>query len=265
MKQLKSMRCDNMSAKFPDSSCRLDDVLATLQPLAVRDQDVKEALRLSIQDGQLSRLERDEIRTWMENAATDLNKRALYQSMAFDLANEAIAHQALPHYSALNWLEKVVKALTPLPVANAVTDVTEALFTPHHNCAGRIVELFKAARTGVDVCVFTITDDRISDTIIQSHHRGVKVRIVTDNDKCFDPGSDIERFRDAGIPVRQDRTPNHMHHKFAIFDGKILLSGSYNWTRSASQCNEENLLLTSEKRLVEPFRELFDRLWRDFE
>lgn len=230
----------------------------------MRDQDVKEALRLSIQDGELSRLERDEIRTWMENG--DPNKRALYQSMAFDLANEAIASQALPHYSALNWLERVVKALAPIPVATPVTaDVTEALFTPHHNCAGRIVDLFRAARTSVDVCVFTITDDRISDAMIQSHRRGVKIRIVTDNDKCFDPGSDIERFCASGLPVRKDRTPNHMHHKFAIFDGRVLLSGSYNWTRSASQHNEENLLLTSEKRLVEPFRELFDRLWRDFE
>lgn len=229
----------------------------------MRDQDVMEALRLSIQDGQLSRLEREEIRGWL--ASNDENKRALYQSMAFDLANEAIARQALPHYSALNWLEKVVKALAPVIVVNPVSDVTEALFTPHHNCAGRIADLFRAARAAVDVCVFTITDDRISDAMIQAHRRGVKVRIVTDNDKCFDPGSDIERFRDAGMPVRQDRTANHMHHKFAIFDGKILLSGSYNWTRSASQWNEENLLLTSEKRLVEPFRELFDKLWRDFE
>ena len=231
----------------------------------MRDQDVKEALRLSIQDGELSRLERDEIRAWIADASMDVNKRALYQSMAFDLANEAISSQVLPHYSALNWLEKVVKALTPSAIAIPVNDVTEALFTPHHNCAGRIVDLFKAARAGVDVCVFTITDDRISDTIIEAHRRGVKVRIVTDNDKCFDPGSDIERFRDVGIPVRQDRTSNHMHHKFAIFDGRILLSGSYNWTRSASQYNEENLLLTSEKRLLEPFRELFERLWRDFE
>jgi mitochondrial cardiolipin hydrolase len=235
----------------------------------MRDHEVREALRLSIVDGQLSRLERDEFRGWLDRAAPDANKRALYQSMAFDLANEAISSKTLPHFSALDWLEKVVKLLAPAPVSalavTAVTEVTEALFTPHHDCANRIGDLFMAARRGVDVCVFTITDDRISNAILSAHRRGVKIRIVTDNDKSFDPGSDIGRFGAAGIPVRMDRTENHMHHKFAIFDGAILLSGSYNWTRSASQCNEENLLLTSEKRLVQPFRELFDRLWTQFE
>jgi phosphatidylserine/phosphatidylglycerophosphate/cardiolipin synthase-like enzyme len=230
----------------------------------LRDQDIREALRLSIEDGQLSRLEREEVRSWIEAANHDLSKRALYQSMAFDLANAAIESKTLPHFSALNWLEKVVKALAPIPVAIATSHLTEALFTPEHNCAGRIVELFKAARVSADICVFTITDDRLSEAIIHAHRRGVKMRIVTDNDKCFDPGSDIDRFRAAGIGVRVDRTEYHMHHKFAIFDGSILLSGSYNWTRSASQLNEENLLLTTEKRLVEPFRELFERLWKSF-
>lgn len=235
------------------------------------DHDIREALRLSAQDGQLSRLEREEFKGWLARAASDAQKRALYQSMAFDVANEAIESKALPHFSALDWLEKVVKLINsaappapPVAVVAVAGEVMEALFTPHHDCANRIADLFMAARTSVDVCVFTITDDRISNAILAAHRRGVKIRIVTDNDKRFDPGSDIDRFAAAGIPVRMDRTANHMHHKFAIFDGAILLSGSYNWTRSASEWNEENLLITTEKRLAQPFRELFNRLWQEF-
>jgi hypothetical protein len=37
----------------------------------------------------------------------------------------------------------------------------------------------------------------------------------------------------AGIPVEVDRIEAHMHHRFAIFDGARLISGSYNWTGSA--------------------------------
>ena len=68
----------------------------------------------------------------------------------------------------------------------------------------------------------------------------------------------------AGIDVRMDRSPHHMHHKFAIFDGSVLLNGSYNWTRSAFLSNRENLLVTTHTSLVAQFSNEFDAMWNDF-
>lgn len=116
----------------------------------------------------------------------------------------------------------------------------------------------------VEVCVFTITDNRISEAIARAHRRGVQVRVVTDDDKLFDPGSDIQQLAAAGVPVRMDKTEYHMHHKFAIFDGTLLLNGSYNWTRAAALYNEENYILTGDPRLIRPFAELFQQLWERF-
>jgi mitochondrial cardiolipin hydrolase len=98
----------------------------------------------------------------------------------------------------------------------------------------------------------------------RAHRRGVNLRVITDNDKLFDEGSDIERLSSAGIPVRVDNTEYHMHHKFAIFDGTLLLNGSYNWTRSAALYNEENYILTGDQRLIRFFAELFNTLWEKF-
>ena len=94
--------------------------------------------------------------------------------------------------------------------------------------------------------MFTITDDRISRAILDAHRRGVKVRIITDNEKADDPGSDMRpvRARPASRQAATVRPPTpcrHMHHKFAIFDGARLLNGSYNWTRGAADINYENL------------------------
>ncbi|WP_132624557.1 phospholipase D-like domain-containing protein [Pseudomonas aeruginosa] len=91
--------------------------------------------------------------------------------------------------------------------------------------------------------------------------RGVPVRIISDDDKQFDEGSDIHALREAGVPLRIDDSPFHMHHKFALVDGAWLLNGSFNWTRSASVNNEENLLVTDDAVLIGAYRREFEELW----
>ena len=87
------------------------------------------------------------------------------------------------------------------------------------------------------------------------------VRLLTDDDKSFDRGSDIERLEAAGVPVRTDRSEHHMHHKFALFDRALVITGSYNWTRSAARHNRENLLVSDDPRLVAPYLRRFDEDW----
>lgn len=90
------------------------------------------------------------------------------------------------------------------------------------------------------------------------------MRVLSDNDKRFDEGSDIDRLRRAGIAVRLDDGPEHMHHKFALFDGRLLANGSFNWTRSATERNEENLVVTDDADLVAGFARRFEALWGRF-
>lgn len=139
---------------------------------------------------------------------------------------------------------------------------SKAFFSPGTTCVQEIVRQFQQARRSADVCVFTITDDRITRAIIQAHERGIAVRVLTDDEKSHDLGSDIQRLRDAGIVCKMDiGNEAHMHHKFAIFDGELLLNGSFNWTRSASELNEENLIITPDPVLVKAFAGRFEELW----
>jgi phosphatidylserine/phosphatidylglycerophosphate/cardiolipin synthase-like enzyme len=141
---------------------------------------------------------------------------------------------------------------------------SHAYFSPGDQCLDAIVTLLRHSRRTADICVFTITDDRVSEEILNAHRRSVCVRIITDNEKAEDQGSDIGRFEAAGIVVRVDQSSCHMHHKFAIVDGKTLLTGSYNWTRGAARDNEENLIVTDDPRLVSSYSETFERLWTQF-
>ena len=64
-----------------------------------------------------------------------------------------------------------------------------------------------------------------------------------------------------GIECRFDRTEAHMHHKFALSDDGHLLTGSYNWTRSAAMVNDENIIVTDHPKLVKKFADKFSSMW----
>lgn len=134
-------------------------------------------------------------------------------------------------------------------------------FSPGDECLFAICRHIESAERSVDACVFTITDDRIATRLLDAHRRGVRVRIITDNDKAYDDGSDVHRLARAGIEVRVDQTPFHMHHKFALFDDRRMLTGSYNWTRGAARDNQENVIASDDPRLLRPFGREFATLW----
>lgn len=209
-------------------------------------------------DQQLSRGERQALSTLFSTGKR--LEPAMVRNAAFAHAREALGNSLEPA-RVLDWLEEVLKLSQPVAAA---TTICEVHVSPGETCPRRIVSLLDQCRTHLDICVFTITDDRLASAILAAHARRVAVRIITDNEKAFDPGSDIQRLEKAGVPVCIDCTPFHMHHKFALFDKRLLLNGSYNWTRGAAESNEENFLITGEPRLLEPYTELFESLWKRF-
>ena len=40
----------------------------------------------------------------------------------------------------------------------------------------------RGCRATLDICVFTIADDRLTESILAAHRRGVAVRIITDEE-----------------------------------------------------------------------------------
>ena len=216
-------------------------------------------LRQFLVDHKLSGSERQVLMDWAEKNITTEQKRGVARSRLFESARGAVTDPAA--VEVIDFLESALKVIVPAQNTGVSEQSSTATFSPGEACLGMIVNHLINARRTIDICVFTITDDRISNTILAAHKRGVKLRIITDNEKAYDAGSDVSRFREAGIPVVVDETPFHMHHKFAIFDGQRLLNGSYNWTRGAAAQNEENIIDTDDRNLIAKFQHEFEALW----
>ncbi|MDA0283598.1 MAG: phospholipase D-like domain-containing protein [Planctomycetota bacterium] len=226
------------------------------------DPSLRQMLAQTLEDYRLSRNERRALRESLQELIRDDSSRRECHQTAFELAQRTI--DPMNSSAVLEWLEDVSQVIRQASEPETTETDVEVMFSPADHCWQRIVGLLKSARQSVDICVFTITDDRITSAILEAHVRRVAVRVITDNEKAFDKGSDVERLARSGVDVCVDRTPHHMHHKFAIFDRQRLLTGSYNWTRSAAENNEENYIIVDDTRLRTKFQDEFDRLWNEY-
>ncbi|TYZ13503.1 DUF1669 domain-containing protein [Hymenobacter lutimineralis] len=215
--------------------------------------------RQSFADNTLSAEEARQLRAQLAAHGQQGNALDELRHQLFAVVRERF--NTLPDKAAIDWLEAAGALLMPL--AAAPSTHTEVYFSPLDDCADAIRRFIQRAAHSLQVCVFTISDDRITDALLAAHRRGVRVQLLTDNEKLYDKGSDIRQLHAAGIPIHLDATANHMHHKFAVADGRSVLTGSYNWTRSASLYNHENLLITDDPEAIRSYQQEFERLWAE--
>jgi len=222
--------------------------------------DLIKLLTQSIEDDFLSKAERKSLKERIAELPLNEQQLNFLRGKVYELANEKVT--PVNYRFMVEWIKDANSALS---ITNKPTSTSDAFFSPGDTCRNVIIQQIRSAVNQLQICVFTISDDMITDAIVTSHKRGTRIKIITDNDKSLDEGSDIEQLANAGIDVKIDRTPNHMHHKFMLVDGKTLITGSYNWTRSAARFNHENILLTTEAGVIKSFVKEFDQLWQEME
>ncbi|XP_004612914.1 mitochondrial cardiolipin hydrolase [Sorex araneus] len=136
---------------------------------------------------------------------------------------------------------------------------------PHcESSLSRLLQALLEARVTLELCLFAFSSPQLGRAVQLLHQRGVRVRVITDCDYMALNGSQIGLLRRAGIQVRHDQDLGYMHHKFAIVDKKLLITGSLNWTTQAIQNNRENVLIMEDEEYVKLFLEEFERIWDEF-
>ncbi len=224
---------------------------------------LEEKIRDILTDNFISGAEKTELKEMFQDSIKSEHDANVVRSKVFDIAMSKATAENFP--AVIGWIEDVNKLIIHSSKFTQEKIHESIYYSPGVDCLDAIIARIKSSRQKIKVCVFTISDNRISEELINAHKRGVGVKIITDNDKMFDRGSDVEMLEEAGIRVKIDMTDNHMHHKFAVFDNKYALTGSYNWTRSAEKYNHENILITNSEKTVKSFSKAFDRLWEEME
>ena len=180
----------------------------------------------------------------------DLRYRLFNETRRLDSTNSG--------QQALFWLQNCFELIDKY-----MFHLHKVFFSPGTDIIESISDLLGQATKSLDLCVFTITDDRLATDLLDCLERGIKVRIITDDEKMYDNGSAIQDLKNAGIPVKIDHSRYHMHHKFGIIDSRIIFTGSFNWTYTASSHNQENMLVTTNFEIVKQYVDQYELLWNE--
>jgi phosphatidylserine/phosphatidylglycerophosphate/cardiolipin synthase-like enzyme len=118
------------------------------------------------------------------------------------------------------------------------------------------------AQESIHFLAFSFTADELADALIEAEARGVEVRGVFEASQvASNTGGEWGTLDSADLDIRQDGQRGEMHHKVLIIDGSIVVSGSYNFSRSAEERNDENTLVISSRELAALFEAEFIEIW----
>lgn len=134
-------------------------------------------------------------------------------------------------------------------------------FSPEDNIERIIRKRIRKARKSLHFMMFTFTSDVLGEEIIRSFQRGVKVYGIFEKDGTGSRYSEYVKMKLEGIPVRFDSNKGKMHHKVLILDERIVITGSYNFTKSANRVNDENILIIDNSTIAAAYLKEFYRLY----
>ena len=119
-------------------------------------------------------------------------------------------------------------------------------FTPGGSPTAAIVKTLDNAQESVHVQAYSFTSAPIAAALKRANDRGVAVRVILDKSQRSERYSSATFLTRAGIPVWIDSRHAIAHNKVMIVDSAIVITGSFNFTRSAEERNAENLLVIND-------------------
>jgi len=134
-------------------------------------------------------------------------------------------------------------------------------FSPNGGCQEAVISEIRKATHTIDIAMYYLSSGRIVQALVKAEDRNVRIRIVLDQGQEIEAASKSSYLIKHGLMVRYHLGFGLMHNKFAIIDGGSLITGSFNWTLTAEERNEENLLIITDQETIEKYEERFNYLW----
>jgi mitochondrial cardiolipin hydrolase len=141
----------------------------------------------------------------------------------------------------------------------------QTIFTSQGSVARTIERLLLETHVSVDAALYRITNPRLARALGKVRDRGLRVRLLVDRNKYQATAVTRKILAEYSLPFRaiygRKEKGSKLHHKFAVLDRHIVLTGSYNWTLDSEERNFDHMLVLRDPDLALAYQQEFERLW----
>ena len=153
------------------------------------------------------------------------------------------------------------------PYCDSCSEADKTELKARSEIVTRTVDLIEDPNTTlIEAAQFTFSVKEIADALKAAHERGVTVRLAIDS-RQDNPDSVATKLKQAGLDVvfvkgkvLENGRTGIQHAKFILINRERLLTGSGNWSSTATTINEENAMFLSDPEIVAAFGCHFDTM-----
>ena len=150
--------------------------------------------------------------------------------------------------------------------ALAKSSAMQDAFSPQQGATALVVQTIGEATKSIRVAAYSFTSQPIADALVAANDDGIDVEVVLDKSQRTGRGTLLPFLLEHHVPTRINDHYRIMHNKFMIIDGKVLQTGSFNYTKSAERSNAENVLVIHRNRkIIHDYEAQWQKLWDEAE
>ena len=137
-------------------------------------------------------------------------------------------------------------------------------FSPKGAALDIILKGIRDSEKSILVAAYSFTSKPISTELVAAYKRGVDVKVIADKKSNSGKYSAVTFLANQDVPVRQNGNYRIFHHKFMVFDGLHVETGSFNYSAATVNKNAENgIMITGNKSIADEYSQLWKILWNE--
>lgn len=129
-----------------------------------------------------------------------------------------------------------------------------------------VINQIQQAEKYVYFAIYTFTRSDIKDALLAAKYKGLEVKGVIDKEqsqKIDEQKAIIKELQTFGIPISFQDHSAIMHLKLLVTD-KSYVSGSYNWTASATDKNDEVIEIGNDESIRKQYLAVMQEIFNNY-